>query len=462
MKDKIEPPALLREFAGFFTRAGFSVYMVGGAVRDYFRGRPAEDWDVATDAMPGDVIRLFRRVIPTGIAHGTVTVLFKGRKIECTTFRTETGYSDSRHPDHVQLGRVPVEDDLSRRDFTMNAIAVRLPDGAVVDPFGGREAIRNRRISAVGNPLERFSEDGLRPLRCVRFAAQTGFTVDGETLAAIPSCLSATAAVSQERIRDELQKMLAAPRPSDAFRLMEQTGLLALILPELAACRGVLQLGFHRDDVLDHLFLSCDLAAPDDPEVRLAALLHDTGKPFCREWNPEKGRFSFYRHEEKSAELAQSILTRLRFPRKTVEFVAHLVKNHMFRYTPDWSDAAVRRFLVRVGAENIPALFRLRAADFASTSAKTEEEARALVREQPETAGLARRIGQEMQAHAVLSLKDLCVNGRDLQAEGIPAGPLMGKVMQSLFSAVLEDPGRNRKENLLEMAKTVYTRLSEK
>ncbi|MDR1617948.1 MAG: polynucleotide adenylyltransferase, partial [Treponema sp.] len=252
---------LLKEVAALFTAEGRELYLVGGAVRDLLRGEKPADWDLATDALPEEVIALFRRrrytVIPTGIKHGTVTVRYRGHSLEITTFRTESEYRDGRRPEKVEFAPA-IGEDLSRRDFTMNAAALKLPGGGLVDPFGGAGDIAGRLIRCVGNPAERFAEDGLRPLRALRFAAQLGFDIEEATLQAIPGALPVTAKVSAERVRDELDKILLSPRPSAALRPMETTGLLALLLPELADCRGVEQKGFHRFDVLDHSLLACD------------------------------------------------------------------------------------------------------------------------------------------------------------------------------------------------------------
>ncbi|MDR2143291.1 MAG: polynucleotide adenylyltransferase, partial [Treponema sp.] len=218
---------LLREIAGIFTASGKEVYLVGGAVRDLLLGREAVDWDLATNARPQEVTGLFRKVIPTGIKHGTVTVRYKGRSVEVTTFRTESGYSDGRRPDTVSYAAT-IEEDLSRRDFTMNAAAVKLPDGSLTDPFGGRDDIKRRIIRCVGLASERFAEDGLRPLRALRFASQLGFDLDEATLGAIHGALPTTAKVASERIRDELDKIIDSPNPLRAFRLMEETELLHL------------------------------------------------------------------------------------------------------------------------------------------------------------------------------------------------------------------------------------------
>ena len=352
--------------------------LVGGAVRDMLRGAKPKDWDLATDAPPGEVAEIFggarpkAKVIPTGIKHGTVTVLYKGRGIEVTTYRTESGYGDGRRPDRVDYAAT-IEEDLSRRDFTMNAVALRLVPGGIrgkkVDPFGGEADVRAGVIRCVGDPAERFAEDGLRPLRAARFAAQLGFRPEARTLEAMAGALASSAKVSAERVRDEIEKILASPRPSDGFRLMEETGLLGLFLPELAACRGIEQKGFHRFDVLDHSLLACDYAAEKGhpPPSRLAALLHDCGKAVTQGID-EAGVRTFHRHEEASEKIARAVLGRLRFANALADSVCVLVREHMFHYKDEWGDAAVRRFVVRVGRGNLPGLYRLRMADAFATA----------------------------------------------------------------------------------------------
>ncbi|MFQ3548033.1 MAG: CCA tRNA nucleotidyltransferase, partial [Termitinemataceae bacterium] len=252
------------EVARLFTSHGKKVYVVGGAVRDMLLGKSAKDWDLATDAKPEEVQQIFRRVIPTGIKHGTVTILYKGLSLETTTFRIEGTYSDGRHPDTIKYAET-IEEDLSRRDFTMNAMAIALPSLALIDPFGGRNDLQARCIRCVGKALERFLEDGLRPVRALRFAAQLEFSIEQGTLAAIPQALQVTAHVAAERIRDELDKIMGSTHPSIAFRYMDQTGLLSLILPELSQCKGIEQKGFHRFDVFEHLLRSCDAAPKEKP-----------------------------------------------------------------------------------------------------------------------------------------------------------------------------------------------------
>ena len=222
-------PQPLKKMNEIFQANGYEAYLVGGAVRDMIRGKDASDWDVATNAQPEQVIKIFRKVIPTGIAHGTVTVLFMGHSIEVTTYRTEADYSDGRHPDSVNFAGT-IEEDLSRRDFTMNAIAASLEDGRLVDPFAGQEDIKNKTIRTVGNPYDRFNEDGLRPIRAIRFATQLGFSITPETMAAIPASLEKTASISVERFREEFIKILKSPEPSVGLKLLEETGILKIFI----------------------------------------------------------------------------------------------------------------------------------------------------------------------------------------------------------------------------------------
>lgn len=432
----------LKDFSRFFTRAGFTVYLVGGAVRDIFLGKKATDWDVATNAHPRDVQQLFHRVIPTGLEHGTVTIPFRGRMIECTTFRTEQGYSDGRHPDEIAYAAT-IEEDLSRRDFTMNAIAVSLPDGIIIDPFDGRSDIARKCIRTVGHPEERFSEDGLRTLRAVRFSALPGFTIEQATFEAIRPAIPVTVRVAIERVREELNKLIMGEEPLGAFNYLETSGLLEVFLPELAECRGIDQKGRHRYDVLDHLYHACAAAPGDDPVVRLAALFHDVGK--CRTRNTdEHGNYTFYRHESVSAQMTESIMKRLKFPNKITADTVHLIKLHMFHYEPVWTDAAVRRFLVSVGLEHLDRLFLLRRADTAAISGITEPL--------PDLVELRSRINGILAEKQVLSLRDLAINGNDLKKAGIRNGPAIGSILHELHEAVLDDPLLNTREILLEIA----------
>jgi tRNA nucleotidyltransferase/poly(A) polymerase len=450
LADRVLKNSSLREIAALFADRGFQLYLVGGAVRDLFRGRSPHDWDLATDALPAQVIGLCRGlkgralVIPTGIKHGTVTLRYRNASFEITTFRTESDYLDGRRPQSVTFTRT-IQEDLSRRDFTMNAIALGLPGGEIADPFQGAADITGRRIRCVGDPRERFGEDGLRPLRALRFAAGLDFGVDPATLDAIRPSLDVTARVSQERIRDELDKILACPRPSAAFRLMEQTGLLDLILPELSACRGVEQKGFHRFDVLDHSLAACDYAAAQGypPEVRLAALFHDIGKPLVR-CRDDQGIWTFYQHEKRSADLTGRLMTRLRYSNQQREQVCRLIDCHMFHYQDAWTDGAVRRFIVRAGMENLENLYRLRRADaFGTAGIETPPQG---------LEALISRVDRVLAAGRALGLKDLAISGKDLIAAGMPPGKHMGIILNELLETVVDDPASNTRETLLPIA----------
>jgi tRNA nucleotidyltransferase (CCA-adding enzyme) len=443
----ISIPASLEELARVFRQHGRQCYLVGGAIRDMLLGRPSTDYDIATDALPPEVQGMFQRVIPTGLKHGTVTVLFRGLRFEVTTFRIDREYLDGRRPDSVVF-TPSIEEDLRRRDFTVNAIAYDLSSRRLLDPHGGRADLHRRIIRAIGDPLERFREDGLRPVRACRFAAQFGFSVDPATFAAIPACLDTVRKVSSERIREELVRLLSAPQPSQGFRLMADCGLLELLLPELYAGAGVEQRSMHCFDVLEHSLRSCDAAEPENLPVRLAALLHDIGKPgtLARQ---ENGDLSFHGHEQLSAELACALLERLRFPNQLIHKTRHLVLHHMFNYTEEWSDAAVRRFIARVGEEHLPDLLALRRADQVGTCGDSSPS--------PALAAFGRRLEKVLAAGRALTLRDLAVDGRDLmESLGLPPGPGIGVLLGQLLESVLEDPGLNTRETLLGIAGRFY------
>ncbi|QTQ11890.1 HD domain-containing protein [Treponema parvum] len=456
----IKIPHILKKMNELFTKSGFEAYLVGGAVRDTLLHKNATDWDIATNATPEQVMAIFHRVIPTGIEHGTVTVFFMGSRIEVTTYRTDAGYSDGRHPDKV-IYTSDINEDLSRRDFTMNAVAVNLSTQEITDPFKGRQDIKRKIIRTVGDPVARFTEDGLRPVRALRFSAQLGFVIENETFKAIslPEVKKKTAGVSIERFRDEFIKMLGAPRPSIGLVFMEITQMLEQFFPELALCRGCKQSdirGFHDFDVLDHLFYACDGAPQDDLTVRLAALFHDVGKPLAKKTEKtEKGEiFTFYNHESISADITKNILTRLRFPNATVDSVCHLIRQHMFHYESSWTDAAVRRFIVRVKPEYVERLFELRLADIYGMHNMPVRLHDSDVGEN--LSELKERISDMIKKSTALGIKDLAVNGQDLMSEGIPSGKDMGKILNSLLESVLDDPAQNNKETLLNIAKSYY------
>lgn len=459
----IKIPTLLKKFSLNLITAGFEAYLVGGAVRDIFLGKEASDWDIATNATPEQVSQLYKKVIPTGISHGTVTVLYKNEKIEVTTFRTEADYSDGRHPDKIEYAAT-IEEDLSRRDFTMNAIALSLADGKIVDPFEGQIDIKNKIIRTCGNPDERFNEDGLRPIRAIRFASQLNFDIEEKTLEAIPKAINRTAQISIERFHDEFIKLLKSEKPSVGLKLLENTGLLKLFIPELAQCRGITQAddrGYHQFDILDHLFYACDGAPKDNLIVRLAALFHDIGKVDARQVKIEKDSqgnkyqiINFFNHENYSYKKTEIILKRLKFSNEIIKNTLHLILNHMFHYEPNWSNAAIRRFIMRVGIENFDNLFDLRIADAYGKNNCP-----------PQLSGtpwsdnlieLKNRIHEEITKNNALSLKDLKINGQDLIGLGIPKGKIIGVILNELFETVTDDPLMNDKEKLLNIVKNKY------
>nr|MCR4954588.1 HD domain-containing protein [Treponema sp.] len=446
-------------------------YLVGGAVRDIFLKKQASDWDVATNATPQDVMKLFKFVVPTGFEHGTVTVHFKSEEIEVTTFRTEAGYSDGRHPDSVNYAAT-IEEDLARRDFTMNAIAVNLADGKIVDPYDGSKDIAKKVIRTVGFAHERFMEDGLRPIRAIRFACKLGFSIEKLTYSELfeDSIHQKVSSISVERFRDEFKKILSAEKPSVGLKLLEETGILPIFIPEFTICRGCVQSdyrAFHKFDVLDHLFYACDGAPANKLNVRLAALFHDIGKPVVKQIKTqtvldgdkndgstkEIETITFYNHESAGEKITREILIRLKFPNAVVNDVCHLVKEHMFHYESNWTDGAVRRFLVRVKPECLEDLYDLRLADMygmydQKVDVRYSESVRLLME-------LQERIKDVMKNQNALSLKDLAVNGKILMENGIPAGKQLGIILNELLNSVLEDPSLNTKEKLLEIAKNI-------
>lgn len=431
---------------------GHRGWVVGGSVRDALlndlgcaRSRPA-DWDVATSATPEQVTRIFRKVIPTGIAHGTVTVLLRGDAIEVTTLRGETTYSDGRHPDSVTFVK-DIADDLARRDFTVNAIAFDPLESTLIDPFDGIEDLKSRVLRAVGDPALRFGEDGLRVLRAARFAATLDFEIEPVTLAAIRPSLASYRKVSPERIRDEWTKALGAARASRAFNLMLEHGLLEITAPELACMRGCDQNRYHAFDVWYHTMYVLDGVDQSSLDLRLAALLHDVGKPLTRAVHPETADFTFYHHEVAGAKIADDLLRRLRFPNEARERAVELVRHHLVVYEPSWTDAAVRRWLKRVSPELWRYVIALAHADVRAKGREVTDEIERLNQ-------LTARAERIIAEGAALGIRDLRVTGTDLMKElQISPGPSIGKLLRQLLEDVLEHPELNDRDQLLTRAR---------
>ncbi len=436
-------PAGARRVCEHLQQAGHQAVVVGGCVRDAMLGRTPGDWDIATSAHPEQVQRLFRKTIPTGLQHGTVTVLESELAIEVTTFRGEGAYSDARRPDHVVFG-VTLEEDMSRRDFTVNAMAFDPVTEALHDPFGGQADLAARVIRAVGDAGERFREDGLRVMRAIRFAAVLGFTIDPATLAAIPSALESLSKVAVERVQGELMKLLGAPRPSVGLVPMQQTGILDVILPELVPTVGQAQNRHHSHDVWTHTVAVVD-ATPGDAVRRLGALFHDVAKPRTAAPKPDApGEFTFYRHDTIGAEVTDAICRRLKLSNQDRERVVAMVAHHMFWYTPEWSDATVRRFVQRVGVELLPDLFALRQGDVIGRGRGEDPET--------ELAELRVRTDRVLAEKQALSIGDLAVNGTEVMAAlGVRGGKIVGDTLKALLERVVEDPSLNERERLLEL-----------
>jgi tRNA nucleotidyltransferase (CCA-adding enzyme) len=424
---------------------GKRAWIVGGCVRDLLLGRVAADWDVATDARPKELLAIFPRAIPTGIDHGTVTVVQQGQHYEVTTLRGEGTYSDGRRPDWVEF----VDDisaDLARRDFTVNAMAIDPVDGQVIDPFDGRGDLQRGVLRAVGNARERFAEDGLRVLRAARFVATLELELDPETRAAIPLTLETYRKVAMERVRDEWVKAMKARAPSRAFEVMRETGILGITCPELLEGVDLAQNRFHAYDVWRH-GLACMDACNADPILRIAALLHDVGKPRTRAWSEKTADYTFYDHDRVGAEIAEPIAARLRFSNDDRLRIVSLVQHHLFHYSDEWSDTAVRRWIRRVGPDRVADLYVLNDADVRAKGRDFEPDLAAL-------AALKAHVARVIAQGAALSTRDLKLNGHDLIRElAIRPGPVIGQILDALLEAVTSDPALNEREALLALAR---------
>ncbi len=438
-------PNDVREVAARLAEAGHRSWIVGGCVRDALLGRTIGDWDLATSARPEHVLKLFRKAIPTGIEHGTVTVVTRGRHVEVTTLRGETTYSDGRHPDSVHF----VDDivaDLARRDFTINAIAVDTQTGALVDPFGGQRDLDARVLRAVGRAEERFAEDGLRCLRAARFVATLEVALEPATESGIRSAIGTYAKVSAERVRDEWMKTMKARAPSRAFEVMRTSGMLAVTCPELVESYGCTQNRHHAFDVWGHA-MACLDAAPAAPVLRVAALLHDVGKPRTRAFSDKTNDFTFYDHERVGAEIADPVLKRLRFSNEERARIVALVRHHLVCWEPSWSDAAVRRWVKRVSPELLDDLYVLCIADAEGKGFDADPE-RARI------AGLRAHVERIMAESHAFSTRDLAIDGRVLMSElGRGPGPWLGKLLEALLEHVLDDPALNERARLVALAR---------
>ncbi len=438
----LAPTPALRAVVTGLRDAGHEAWAVGGGVRDALKGILTATWDVATDAHPEAVQRIFPRTVPMGIEHGTVAVRVGEDIVEVTTFRADVS-TDGRHAE-VRFG-VSLEEDLARRDFTINAIAWDPLDERIVDPFGGQGDLAAGRLRTVGDPDARFPEDYLRILRAFRFAGRFDLTIDEATRSAIVRHAHGVTILSGERVRDELMKtMREVRRVSTALTGWQEAGVMARLLPEVAVGFGVEQNRYHAHDVGRHTLLVVDQVHPRRPLLRIAALFHDVGKPPVRARHPKTGDWWFPEHAEVGARLAQQAMGRLRFSRHEIETVAHLVRVHMDMIPEEASDAAVRRWIRRIGEERVWDLYRIHLADWRGNPKRGDPEP---------LVAMYRRVRAVLREAHALKRGDLAIGGADLMEIGIEAGPAIGEILETLLQRVVEDPSLNTRERLLEDAR---------
>lgn len=422
--------------------AGYEACPVGGCVRDTLLGKAPADWDVCTSARPEETAAVFTDLhcIDTGAKHGTMTVVIDHHPVEITTYRTESGYADNRHPDTVSFVS-SLEEDLSRRDFTINAMAFR-PDGSIVDLFGGEDDLQAGLIRAVGDPESRFREDALRILRGLRFAARLDFAIEENTARAMETCRDLLHNIAPERILTELKGILIGPGAGHILR--EYPQIFFTVLPELAPMEGFDQKSpYHIHDIWTHTVCAVE-AAPPDPVLRLAMLFHDMGKPETFSLD-ETGTGHFYGHAKVSRAGAETILRRLRCDNASREAVLRLIEYHDMR--PPNTKKSVRRLLAKLGETALRQVIDCWKADCADRAESVRAEHLELI---GETEALLEEI---LAGEICFSLKDLAVNGGDILALGVEKGPEVGRTLQELFRMVLEDEVPNDRDSLLREAK---------
>jgi len=443
---KIETNEFVEKILERFAKAGYEIYIVGGSVRDILTSRIVNDWDFTTNATPEEILKLF----PEGYydnTFGTVGISHPSseKPYEITTYRREFGYSDSRRPDKVEWGK-SLKEDLSRRDFTINAIALRQTRGKppkfdLSDPFKGQKDLDAKLIRAVGDANERFSEDALRMLRAIRIAAELGFSIEETTLEAIRANAGLINKIAKERVKQELFKTFSSPDPYHGMLVFRETGLMAEILPEMEKTFGVEQKSpgrHHIYDVGTHSLMSLKSVKTLDPLVRFATFIHDVGKPSTYKKSNE-GLITFYNHEMVSAKIAENIADRLKFSNSEKDKFVRLVRWHQFSVGEDQTDSALRRFIRNVGIENVPDMLELRVGDrlgggATETSWRLEEFKKRLL---------------EVQKQPFV-VRDLKIDGNDVMKElKLKPGPKVGEILNTLFEEVVEKKLPNEREKLL-------------
>lgn len=465
MEKDLPIPQEVRHVVAKLAGAGYEAYPVGGCVRDLLRGEKPKDWDVATSARPEEILALFpesfyeNKFLTVTVKTGSSDPALA--EIEITTYRAEGKYTDKRHPDEVRYAGT-LEEDLSRRDFTINAMALvvnsthyPLPTthSGIIDPFGGQEDIKKKLIRAVGDADARFGEDALRMMRAVRLATELDFAIEEATLAAIKKNAGALAFVSHERIRDELIKLLSASSPRRGIEILHETGLLAHIIPELEQGIGVVNRPKYLT-IWEHNLKALEYAAqvkyPLD--ARIAALLHDVAKPATRgaEKNAKNDEWTFYGHDVVGGRMAAAILTRLHFPAATVEKIATLIRWHLFKYDPDEgiTDSSIRRLIRNVGADRMDDLVRLRICDRMGMGVPKALPYR--------LRHFQFRVEQILREEEAPSVKKLKINGDDvMNILGIKPGVIIGRILEVLLQEVMDDPTLNTHETLAKRVQTL-------
>lgn len=465
-------PEPLKKVMEDYEKAGFEIYLVGGGVRNLVLGKVPENCDLTTNATPEQSLEVLKSRSPFynndfGTVSFNVAINEKEELYEITTFRSEKEYSDFRRPDNVSWGK-SLEEDVTRRDFTINAMVVSRTE--FIDLVNGLLDFEKGLIRAVGEPRLRFSEDALRMMRAIRFAAKMGFAIETKTLEAMGERAELLEKISKERIREELLRILGSNYPADGVRLLISTGLMERFLPEVLEGKGSLQGGHHKLSVLDHMIEALQECPSPDPIVRFATFIHDIGKPRsqrfkCRKCGkmfrdlaeemttcaacgfvqPTRGMVTFYGHEVIGARMAKEIAERLKFNRKQIDKIITLVRWHMFAYQPEMTDAAIRRLIRKVGKENISDMVMLRIADRKGSGAKTTSW---------RFMELQKRIGEQL--FEPMEINDMVVNGLDvMETLKVTPGPIIGKILKELFKEVLEDTSKNNREYLLGRTKEI-------
>lgn len=441
---KIYMPEDVKFIIDIFNKNNYEAYIVGGCVRDSILKRKPQDWDICTNCNPEETMEIFKdynvKTIPTGIEHGTITIVKNSKHYEVTTYRIEEEYRDHRRPSGVSFTN-DLKKDLSRRDFTINAMAYDDNDG-IIDPFNGLEDLENNIIRTVGIPQERFKEDALRILRGIRFSGQLDFNIEKNTKEAMLIKGSLLEKISKERIRDEINKMLLSHRPSISFNTLKELDLFDYTIPELKATIDFEQKNPHHDkDVYSHIMLTLDNTERDLP-LRLAALLHDIGKPKCFTIG-EDGIGHFYRHHMIGMDMSEEILKRLKYDNKTIKTVKVLIKEHMFKQDK-LSDRAIKRFINRIGGENLERFFKLQTADIKASKPPYDFDNINYIKE---------KCKEILNRKEPLNVKELNINGYDLMEIGIKQGKEIGDILNYLLEKVLDNSDLNNKKDLMELAK---------